>query len=166
MLGGSPDPTHADSGDPGRFIRSDKGTNHIDLRLTYDIFPASLNEFYHAAPVGEGAALAWGQAGAVKFPIARDFDGDGLLSPAFDGNDPDDRYWDADGDGLSDQFEMQQGTQASVKDTDQDALTDRIELLVGSDPLQSDSDGDGLLDGQEVFHQDVNGNGWWLGVCL
>ncbi|MCE7984102.1 MAG: hypothetical protein DYG89_23250 [Caldilinea sp. CFX5] len=146
---------------PVCFIRSDAGTNHIDLQLTYDIFPAALTEFYAGVQVDKGASLAWGQRGDVKFPVMKDFDGDGLRSPAHDGNDPDDRYWDTDGDGLSDLFETQQGTQASTGDSDNDGLRDRVELLVGSNPRQSDSDGDGLLDGQEIFHQDQEGN--WVG---
>ncbi|MBX3001942.1 MAG: hypothetical protein KF893_25685, partial [Caldilineaceae bacterium] len=145
------------------FIRSDKGVNHIDLQLTYDIFPATLDAFYTPAAVGGGVSLAWGQEGEVSFPAMRDFDGDGLLSPAVGGNDPDDRSWDTDGDGLSDLFETQKGTLPGAADSDQDGLSDRMEQLIGTDPLRRDSDGDGLLDGEEVFHQDVNGNragGW------
>ncbi|MEZ4640772.1 MAG: LamG-like jellyroll fold domain-containing protein, partial [Caldilineaceae bacterium] len=146
---------------PVCYIRSDKGTNHIDLQLTYDIFPDDLNAFYDPAAVGNGVSLAWGQDGEVIFPVMRDFDGDGLLSTAVGGNDVDDRFWDADGDGLSDLFETQAGTKPSAADSDQDGLSDRIEQLVGSDPLRADSDGDGLLDGEEVFHQDDQGN--WVG---
>ncbi|MEZ4639717.1 MAG: LamG-like jellyroll fold domain-containing protein [Caldilineaceae bacterium] len=142
-------------------IRSDKGTNHIDLQLTYDIFPATLDAFYAPAAVDGGVSLAWGQDGDIKFPVMRDFDGDGLLSSAVGGNDTDDRFWDADGDGLSDLFETQRGSKPGAADSDQDGLNDRMELLLGTDPLTKDSDGDGLLDGQEVFHQDDQGN--WVG---
>ena len=152
------------------YIRGgDTGTNNIDLRLAYDIFPTTLDEFYAGQRMDEGVSLAWGQSGDVTFPVMQDFDGDGLRSAAFGGNDPDDLYWDVDGDQLSDLFETQNGTQANVADTDGDGLDDRVELLIGTDPRQSDSDGDGLLDGQEIFHQDIldqDGDGdraEWLG---
>ncbi|RMF48788.1 MAG: LamG domain-containing protein, partial [Anaerolineae bacterium] len=146
------------------YIRSgDKGTNHIDLQLKFDIFPATLDEFYQPAAVDGGYSLAWGQSGKVTFPKMRDFDGDGLLSPAFGGTDPDDRLWDADGDGLGDTFEMQKGTNPRQADTDDDGIDDRQELILGSNPLKADGDGDGLLDGQEVFHQgrDSTWSGGW-----
>ncbi len=145
---------------PVCYIRSgDKSTNHIDLQLVYDIFPASLDEFYTPAPKGGGVSLAWGQSGGVTFPAMRDFDGDGLLSSAYGGNDPDDRTWDADADGLSDLFEMEKGSSPSQQDTDADGMNDRQEMIAGSNPRQPDSDGDGLLDGAEIIHE-VSGADW------
>ena len=47
-------------------------------------------------------SLSWDS----RFQPQKDADGDGLLSLAHYGNDPDDRKWDTDGDGLSDQYEL------------------------------------------------------------
>jgi hypothetical protein len=151
---------------PVCYIRGDSGANHIDLGLRYDIFPASLDEFYKPADVDKGVSLAWGQTGDLTFPVMKDFDGDGLLGPASGGNDADDRFWDADRDGLSDLFETQRGTNPRLADSDEDGLNDRVELLIGSNARQPDSDGDGLLDGEEVFHVDSQGawSGGWAFV--
>lgn len=138
---------------PVCYIRDDSGANHIDLKLAFDIFPATLDEFYAPFAKDGGYSLAWGQTGEVTFPAMADFDGDGLRSPAFGGNDPDDSKWDADGDGLSDLFELEHGSSPTLTDSDNDGLTDRQELIGSSHPNQADSDGDGLLDCEETFHQ-------------
>ena len=146
---------------PVCYIREQDGANHINLNLKFDIFPASLDKFYQPIAKDAGYSLAWGQEGSVTFPVMRDFDGDGLLSVAFGGNDPDDSLWDTDGDGLSDLFEIQHGMQPTLLDSDGDGLSDRQEVWFGTDPTQRDSDGDGLVDGEEVFHENVDGN--WRG---
>lgn len=62
------------------------------------------------------------------------------------GGDPD-----SDGDGLTDRYEMQIGTNPFDPDTDKDGLSDGEEVLVyKTDPLNPDSDWDGLTDGAEV----------------
>ncbi|MDY7077858.1 MAG: LamG-like jellyroll fold domain-containing protein [Chloroflexota bacterium] len=74
---------------------------------------------------------------------------------------------DADGDGLSDQDEVQIGTDPNLPDTDGDDLTDGQERNdLCSDPLDEDSDGDSLTDGQEVIKlgtdptvEDTDGDG-------
>ena len=134
------------------YIREQADTNHYDLGqgFIYDILPATLGGFHALMAKGGGYALAWGQEGAVTFPVLKDADGDGLLSKAFGGPDPDDATWDADGDGLSDPFELQTGTDPDNADTDGDGLTDLEELLLGVNPLAADSDGDGLNDRQEI----------------
>ncbi|MBP5545069.1 MAG: OmpA family protein [Kiritimatiellae bacterium] len=59
---------------------------------------------------------------------------------------------DTDGDGLTDDYEMQIGTDPNNPDTDGDGLTDGAEVLkYKTDPLNPDSDFDGLKDGAEVF---------------
>jgi hypothetical protein len=70
------------------------------------------------------------------------------------GTDPDDFYdppanHDADGDGLTDVFECQNGTNLSLPDSDGDGLTDGWEIQNGLNPNSKDSDGDGILDGYE-----------------
>jgi len=58
-------------------------------------------------------------------------------------------YRDLDADGLSDQEEMDLGTDVSNKDTDNDDLDDALEITLGTDPLLSDTDQDGFIDGME-----------------
>lgn len=62
------------------------------------------------------------------------------------GGDPD-----SDGDGLTDTYETQIGTNPFDPDTDKDGLSDGEEVLTyKTDPLNPDSDWDGLTDGAEV----------------
>lgn len=64
---------------------------------------------------------------------------------------------DSDGDGLSDDYERQIGTDPFNPDTDGDGLTDGDEVLkYGTDPLNPDSDFDGLKDGAEVLKYKTN----------
>jgi len=59
---------------------------------------------------------------------------------------------DSDGDGLSDTFEGEIGTDPFNPDTDGDGLNDGEEVnLYNTDPLNPDSDYDGLKDGEEVL---------------
>lgn len=119
----------------------------------FDVFPATFAEFVTTTGGPEEARLAWDPS----FAGLDDADGDGLLSGAAGGLDPDDRRWDSDGDGLSDRFELdrRQGGIALLLtdwDTDDDGLTDAQELSLGTDPGQPDTDNDGLEDGEEVRH--------------
>lgn len=58
---------------------------------------------------------------------------------------------DADGDGLSDQEEINLGANPNIVDTDGDGLADYEEVKIyQTNPLNPDTDGDGYLDGQEV----------------
>jgi hypothetical protein len=140
------------------YISAEKDTIHYDLGsgLIYDILPATLDGFYTVARKGDGWALAWGQQGDLTFPTLNDADGDGLLKTS----DPNDSKWDADDDGLSDVYEIGNGSDPRLADGDDDGLTDTQEAELGSDPTNPDSDADGLYDCQEVFHQVVvGGNG-------
>jgi len=59
---------------------------------------------------------------------------------------------DADDDGLTNDQEVQLGTDPNNPDTDLDGLTDGDEVnIYGTDPLDVDTDDDGLSDGQEIF---------------
>ncbi|NIP86080.1 MAG: hypothetical protein GTO03_11140, partial [Planctomycetales bacterium] len=131
---------------------SDHSNTDVGKDIVLDVFPATLDEFY---------AMDWG------LPLPRDGDGDGLLSRAYHGDDPDDTRWDTDGDGLSDGYEMQlrqRGIAADLgsPDADGDGLGDADEVRLGSNPSLPDTDGDGLGDGEEVFHQ-VWGTADWAG---
>ncbi|HRI56354.1 MAG TPA: hypothetical protein PK170_04575, partial [Anaerolineae bacterium] len=106
----------------------------------FDVFPATLDEFY---------TLAWDS----RFAAQPDHDGDGLLAAAFGGLDPDDATFDRDHDGLPDGTEARLGTSSVLTDTDGDGLSDYLETILGTDPTRSDTDRDGLTDAQEV-------NGW------
>jgi len=58
---------------------------------------------------------------------------------------------DRDGDGLTDEEEIQAGTNPDLVDTDGDGLNDKEELRIYStDPLNPDTDGDNFSDGDEV----------------
>jgi hypothetical protein len=59
--------------------------------------------------------------------------------------------WDTDGDGLSDKFEVDYGTDPLKSDTDKDGLNDWLELRMGFDPRKSDTEGDGLSDYEEYY---------------
>ncbi len=142
-------------------IRAERGTSHIDLgqTFTFDVFPATLDEFYQPFGKDGGYSLAWGQTspptlggteGGLTFARQKDFDGDGLLNHVDRGSDPDDSRWDADGDGLSDYFEFQNGSDPTLYDTDGDGLSDADEFRLGTDPNRMDSDGDGLTDREET----------------
>ncbi len=58
---------------------------------------------------------------------------------------------DVDNDGLTDEQEMELGTDPNDPDTDGDGLQDGEEMeFYDTDPLDGDTDGDGLNDGQEI----------------
>jgi hypothetical protein len=144
-------------------LRMVKGQKVDDLGLRFDVFPYSLDGFHALTPTlgtdGQpdgGYRLSWDAA----FATLKDADGDGLLSPAHNGPDPDDRAWDTDGDGLPDAYELelrQAGIKLSAgsRDTDNDGLSDAEEVRLGTNPAQADSDRDGLTDKQEL-------DGWEL----
>lgn len=58
----------------------------------------------------------------------------------------DNRLPDADGDGVSDAQEAEEGTKADTADSDGDGWLDADELKAGTDPNTRDTDGDGLAD--------------------
>jgi outer membrane protein OmpA-like peptidoglycan-associated protein len=57
---------------------------------------------------------------------------------------------DTDGDGITDEQEILNGTDPMSADSDGDGITDSDEVASGTDPNNADSDGDGLNDGDEV----------------
>lgn len=57
---------------------------------------------------------------------------------------------DSDGDGISDDDEVADGTNPDLADTDGDGLDDGREKELGTDPNSQDTDGDGIPDGLEV----------------
>jgi outer membrane protein OmpA-like peptidoglycan-associated protein len=61
---------------------------------------------------------------------------------------------DSDGDGLSDELELELGTDPHRADTDRDGIPDGVEVKTGTNPLDADTDGDGLSDGVEDKNRD------------
>jgi hypothetical protein len=94
---------------------------------------------------------------------AVDSDGDGIV----DSQDPHplNENTDVDGDGLTDQEELERGTNPDNPDTDGDGLKDGEEIKYHTDPLNADTDADGLKDGEEVRRkldptkEDTDGDG-------
>jgi hypothetical protein len=131
------------------YDRSATGSVSTDLgqSITLDVLPATLDEFY---------ALNWDSG----FGPQKDHDGDGRISRAWNGDDPDDTRWDTDGDGLSDDYELRlraaQFSQGGatidplMRDTDWDGLSDGEEIHLGTNPARPDTDGDGLSDKEEI----------------
>ncbi|MCX6047700.1 MAG: LamG domain-containing protein [Chloroflexi bacterium] len=138
------------------YVRTLGGHNSTKLdQLKLDILPPTLDQFMTLTDAGNGGLkLGWD----AKFATLADADGDGLRTLARQGNDPNDATWDADGDGLSDSYELQwrsQGVPISPVswDTDGDGLPDSQELQMGTNPASKDTDNDGLNDDAEVYHQ-------------
>ena len=73
-------------------------------------------------------------------PKNQDTDGDGV---------PDNQDTDDDGDGLTDAYEKQLGTNPKLPDSDGDWSSDADEVAGGTDPNCDDSDNDGWSDGYE-----------------
>ena len=61
---------------------------------------------------------------------------------------------DTDRDGLTDEYEIQIGTDITNIDSDSDGVSDYIEVICGYNPLSNDSDSNGILDGDEDFDND------------
>ncbi|MCH1554514.1 MAG: hypothetical protein L7S45_07985, partial [Luminiphilus sp.] len=61
---------------------------------------------------------------------------------------------DSDRDGLTDQYEIDEGLDPFSADTDADGVSDPDELTRGTDPLNRDTDGDGATDGFDAFPLD------------
>lgn len=150
-------------------VKSYTGNNSNEINtLRYDILPNTIGGFMALAnkPTG-GQGFAWD----ATFDALHDADGDGQVSSAYGGLDPNDAKTDSDNDGLSDSYELDARANgnpysASQCDTDNDGLTDGQEAVFGSNPSIADTDNDGLLDRAEVWHQIYNPstcqptNGW------
>lgn len=129
------------------WIRDDLGARSMPFdSFKVDVLPTTLDAFL------TGGMAVW-----------PDQDGDSLVT-----RDPNPFKWDADGDGLSDAFEIANQTQnascqseptrgkITLKDgpalLPQDELTDKQERFFGTNAKSFDTDKDGLLDSDEVWH--------------
>lgn len=126
---------------------SGSSSESLDDSFIFDVFPATLDDFL---------ALTW----STGLVTTVDADGDGLLAEVYGGLDPNDNSWDADGDDLSDAYELElqalssdeggYAVDAEDADTDGDGLSDSEELHYGANPTNTDTDSDGLNDSAEV----------------
>ena len=130
-----------------------KNSNYMNVgeSFAFDVLPQTLDQFYSLTDSdGDGGyRLAWD----ALFPDLVDADGDGLRSKAHGGSDPADNTPDADGDGLSDQFELENsalGVKVNQADSDGDGLSDYHEIRLKLNPAQADLDNDGLNDPDEL----------------
>lgn len=72
---------------------------------------------------------------------------------------------DSDGDGLTDEYEVQIGSSPDDSDSDSDFITDWYEEnIYGTDPLNADTDNDGLPDGYGMVTPNIFGGELWLGT--
>lgn len=160
------------------YVRSIKGSESLDMGLLLlDVFPADLDSFMALSGDPGEVRMAWDS----QFPTLNDADGDGLRASTKGGLDPDDRTWDADGDGLADVYELERRQSGlayspTLCDTDGDGLTDSQEEQFGTAPDQADTDLDGLKDGEEVVHLVYStgescgetaagiAGGWWVNM--
>jgi len=126
----------------------------------WDVLPNNIDDVYEAAAseVPGGYLPAWWYNYA-RYRPQKDFDGDGLISPAYGGPDPDDSTVDMDGDGVVDKIELEYGSDPASADADNDGLADYEEILAGTNPYCVDTDGDLLTDKQEM-------DGWAMVYAL
>ncbi len=122
--------------------------------------PASLDAAPHAKPTPTPTPLPVASTGDESTDTSsntnsNDTGGDttdhGTDQTGDTGDQPADEV-DSDGDGITDQGEIQNGTDPNNPDSDGDGLTDTQEVLTNSihtDPNNPDTDLDGLTDGQE-----------------
>lgn len=83
----------------------------------------------------------------------KDKDGDGLSDTHEESIGTDPLNPDTDGDGLTDDEEIEKyGTDPLKTDTDDDRLTDAEEVAKETDPRKADTDEDGLTEGEEFAH--------------
>ena len=129
-------------------------SNHIDLGddFVFDVLPATFDDFLQfSADNNNGYRQRWDGT----LPTLKDGDGDGLLSQAAGGADPDDSQWDSDDDGLADFWELENSFDPANADYDNDGLSDYWEAHYATNPLLADSDNDGLTDDKEFFHPNI-----------
>src|ERR1044072_446420 len=103
------------------------------------------------------SAMNEGALGMITINVVTgaDSDGDGIpdqfeIDNGLDPNNPADALTDLDADGLSNVDEFRRGTDLRKADSDGDGLADGQEVQVGTNPLLRDSDGDGVSDGLAV----------------
>jgi streptogramin lyase len=115
---------------------TDTVTNELNT-LYFDVLPDSINDF-----------ARWRQISSL------DHDGDGLAN----NEDTCAWSWDCDGDGLSDTYEQNLGTDPRSSDVDGDGLNDRMELIYNTNLTNWDTDGDNLSDFKEINGWDITFN--------
>ncbi len=79
----------------------------------------------------------------LPLPVSIDLDGGDVMEVRVE-------YWDFDGDGLNNNYELHIGTDPKNPDTDGDELNDGAEIQLTTNPLHPDTDKDRIQDGPEV----------------
>ena len=134
------DPTEGDSDGDG-LLDGEEDLNH-DGAFDGDQPGLDADETDPNAADTDGDGLDDAMEGGAAGP---DHDGDGVIDAL------DDVGEDRDGDGLTDEEEVDLGTDPADSDTDGDGLGDGDEVHgYGTDPTDADTDGGGVSDGEEV----------------
>ena len=128
---------------PVCYIRTSGDSIPLGTDMLYDIFPATLDEFF-ALSAGSGYALAWSQDSWPAFPPLKGPDSNGLRGKADGGADRTMRFGTPAG-APSDSYEMQLGTNPQDVESDDDGFSG-YHQIIQTDPVRADSDGDGLTD--------------------
>jgi len=122
--------------------------------------PAYVGEWYNDAYVCNNAdafTVPLGSTAINDFYLEEDSDGDGMSDQwEMDNFESLEQILiDPDGDGLINLMEFQYDTDPNESDTDEDGITDYLEIYsYHTDPNNGDTDGDGMPDGWEVQYPD------------
>ncbi|MGH9118878.1 MAG: NlpC/P60 family protein [Acidimicrobiales bacterium] len=128
-----------------RGTRYGVGSWEVGERFTY---AAVIPEFAGLTPADTAAlAAATPPANPAAGP---DSDFDGVSDPFEMGQGTDPLRADSDLDGLTDGFEFSLGLNALLLDSDGDGLSDGYEARIGANALSADTDGDGITDDLEL----------------
>ena len=123
-----------------------KYTTVEEIDSTYSVMDTI---YFDILPNNLDGLVRWSELSAL------DNDFDGLAN----GDDPYPWSWDADGDGLSDSFELNSiDSDPSKSDKDGDGLNDRMELIYGTNMSAYDTDNDNMSDYLEISGWQISFN--------
>lgn len=128
------------------------GQQRISIDLPAGAHKVTISRWMWVYPYGDGQNF---YIDNVRFISSGDSDGDGLsdqweFDNGFNPDDAADAQLDGDNDGLTNAEEYLAGTNPNDADSDDDGISDGDEIVAGTSPLQIDSDSDGIPDGFEL----------------